>query len=448
MTTTSSEVDRRRTTPTTVGVTLAPAPPPASNARPRRWRPRASSLALGGFIAFAVACFAQSLRVPLADLHGGGSNLHAIQARAFLSGHLDIDIPGYYDSAPFRGRTYVPFPPIPAVLMMPFVAAFGVERTNGTLLSLALTLLNVAIGYRLARRLGLSPRSRVFWLAGMFLGTGYWCGVAASTGVWFYAHVVAFTALLLAVAEAWGKGRGVWVGLALAAAFLSRQLTLFAGFALAARLWSHPDFAHRRARWLNLAGFGAAAGLGVAVYLAFNHARFGNAFESGYRFIALEGSLKERFARHGLFSAAYVPFNLIYLLVQGVHVDFTSPAKLAGVSTDFYGSSLLGASPYVAVAAFARRAGAPVRALWLSVAAIAVPQLLYLNNGASQINTQRFTLDFMPLLFVLVATGLRREEDRGRARLWHGAIAYAVVLNALLLAVLPSLEKAFQALER
>ncbi len=80
--------------------------------------------------------------------------------------------------------------------------------------------------------------------------------------------------------------------------------------------------------------------------------------------------------------------------------------------------------------------------------AIVGAQVLYLNNGFSQTNTQRFTLDFMPLLFVLVGFGLRREAERGRASLWHGAIAYAVLLNALVIAVLPALEGAFRALER
>ena len=211
----------------------------------------------------------------------GAGNLHAHQARAFLSGHLDIGAPGFFDSATFGGRAYVPFPPMPAILLMPIVAAVGVDRTDVPILALALTLLNVGVGYRLARRLGLPPRDRVWWLVAMFLGTGYWYAILGSGGVWFFAHIVAFTALLLAVAEAWGKGRGPLVGLAFAAAFLSRQLTLFAGLALAARLWSHPRFLDRRARLLNLAGFGATAGASVAAYLVFNHARFGDAFETG-----------------------------------------------------------------------------------------------------------------------------------------------------------------------
>jgi hypothetical protein len=223
---------------------------------------------------------------------------------------------------------------------------------------------------------------RVWWLVAMFLGTGYWSAIISSTGVWFFAHVVAFTALLLAVAEAWGKGRGLWVGLAFAAAVLSRQLTLFAGLALVARLWSHPRFVDRRARWLNLAGFGATAGLGLAAYLAFT---------------ARASATRSR--------------------------PVTATYSSAGSK-------------------------APLRALWLSVAAITVGQLLYLNNGFSQTNTQRFTLDFMPLLFVLVAIGLRREAARGRARLWHGAIAYAALLNALVMVLLPALDGAFRALER
>ncbi len=435
---------------TSTNLDVAPAIDAAApGAGRRRWRPRASSLALVGVIAACLICFAQSVRAPIFEnLRGGGGNLHAHQARAFLSGHLDIDTPGFFDSAAYKGRTYDPFPPMPAVVMMPIVALVGVDRTNGPILALVLTLLNVVVGYRLARRLGLSPRERVWWLVAMFLGTGYWLAIISSTGVWYFAHVVAFTALLLAVAEAWGKGRGHWVGLAFAAAFLSRQLTLFAGLALASRLWSHPRFVDRRARCLNLAAFGATASLGLAAYLAFNRARFGHVFETGYRYLQFDGFLKERFARHGLFSAAYLPFNFIYLTVQGVHVDFTSPAKLAGVTTDAFGASLLGTSPFVVVAAFARRADAPTRALWLSVAAITLGQLLYLNNGFSQTNTQRFTLDFMPVLFVLVAIGLRREAERGRARLWHGAIAYAALLNALVMSLLPALDGAFRALER
>jgi hypothetical protein len=423
-----------------------PAPDGAPLVRARARRRRVPMLVATGVVA-AVACFAWSLWRPI-TAGNGADNLHVQQAQALLRGRLAIDQP-LFDCVTFRGRVYVPFPPMPAVLMMPSVALVGVRRSNGPLLALALTLLNVVVAYRLAGRLGLAPRDRVWLLAAFFLGTGYWIAVAWSTGVWFWAHVVAVTFLLLAVAEAWGRGRGHLVGLALAAAFLSRQLTLLAAIALAWRLWSHPRFAGAAAaRWRHLGAFAAALAAGVAAYLAFNAARFGNPFDTGYGHLAPIGYLKERFARHGLFSAAYVPFNLMYLLLQGFHVDFTSPARLSGLGIDGFGASLPGASPFVVLALFARRAQAPVRALWASIAATAAGHLLYFNNGADQHNAQRFTLDFMPLLFVLMAAGLSRESAGGRARLWRGAIVYAVLLNALCLTWLPALEIAFRALER
>jgi hypothetical protein len=418
--------------------------PVAALERPRPYAgPRSRDPALWfvlSITALWLLCFIHSLRAPSPDGHVDG-NLYAYQARAFLKGHLDIEEQAF-DTAPFGGRTYVPFPPMPAIVLMPVVAAFGVSGANGLSLGVVLTLLNVLLVYRLARRLGLSTPDRVWLVLAMFAGTGYWYVVTESTGVWFTAHVVACTALFLAISEAWGKGRGHWVGLGLSAAFLSRQLTILAGLALAWRLYSHPRFTTLRARVINLAWFAAVAGLGLAFYLAFNHARFGDSFDTGYRHIPFGGFLKDRFEEHGLFSLAFVPFNLTYLLLQGFHLDFAVVGTVAqGARPDVFGTSLLAASPFVLVALFARRADSQVRALWISVAAIATGHLLYLNNGYAQVNTQRFSLDFTPLLLVLIAMGLRNEAARNHASLWRGCIGYALLLNVLSLVLLPMLHR-------
>jgi hypothetical protein len=404
------------------------------------WGGAAALLILG-------ACFVKSLWGPVAN-NSGAANLYAQQAHAFLRGHLAVDVP-LFDSAPYQGRIYVPFPPLPAVLLMPVVSIFGLERTNGALLAAFLTLLNIAIAHRLLRRLGVVLVDRVWLLSAFFFGTGYWYLVVTSGSVWFWAQVVAVTCLLLAVAEAWDRGRGHWVGVGLAGAFLSRQMTILAGVALAWRLWTHPAFGLPAARRRNLAAFVAVTSAGVAIYLVFNYMRFGNPFDTGYGHIPLNEVFHERSIRHGLFSAAYIPFNLIYLLFQGFHVDFNSPVRLGGSMTpDPLGTSLLGASPFILLALFAAPAGGAVRAIWASVAAIAIIQLFYINNGASQINTQRFTMDFMPLLLVLIGMGMRREGERHRIGLWRGTMFYAVLLNVLVLVLLPVLGPAFSLLER
>jgi hypothetical protein len=395
--------------------------------------------------ALFTACFILSLRRPIVT-SDGKSNLYAHQAYAFLHRRLNVD-PSQYDSARFQGRGFVPFPPFPAVVLMPVVAVFGVQRTNTALLATLLTALNIFMAYQLFKRLGLAPDDRVWLLLGLVFGTGYWYIVQCSGAVWFWAHLVAVTCLLAAIAEAWGRGRGQWVGAALAGAFLSRQMTILAAVALAWRLWRHPEFATRAQRWRNLALFAVTIAAGGAAYLTFNAVRFGSPFDTGYSHIPFGGVFEARRVRHGLFSAAYVPFNFLYLLFQGFHVDFQSATRLSNPVPDGFGTSLLAASPFVVLALFAARARGQVAALWVSVVAIAANQLFYVNNGAAQVNTQRFTLDFLPLLLVLIAMGMRREVERDRAGLWRGCIVYAALLNALMLVVLPALAPALRALD-
>ena len=53
--------------------------------------------------------------------------------------------------------------------------------------------------------------------------------------------------------------------------------------------------------------------------------------------------------------------------------------------------------------------------------------LLYYYNGWVQVNCQRFSLDFMPLLIWLQALGTLRVDGR----LWKAGVVWAVGLNFL-----------------
>jgi hypothetical protein len=59
--------------------------------------------------------------------------------------------------------------------------------------------------------------------------------------------------------------------------------------------------------------------------------------------------------------------------------------------------------------------------------------LLYYNNGWVQHNAQRFTLDFLPVVMVLVMTAAPR-VPRGVLR---GLVWYALAWNALAMVVFP-----------
>lgn len=366
----------------------------------------------------------------------GEENLYVHQAKAFLEGHLDI--PQYYhDVAIYNGRFYLPFPPFPALLLVPFVAIFGIISTKPVLISIALSVLNVIILMRILKKLGIDSKT-IYWLvAAFFLGTAYWSAAYLSYIVWLFAQVVAVTCMFLAINEALGKGRGVLTGLYLGMAFLSRYACIFAAIFLIAVLWENKFFTTRRSKLSNVLGFVISVGLCVCVFLILNWIRFGNVFETGYNYISYAGFLKERFNRFGSFHPAYVPFNFINMFLQGFHIVFSPPTYLRGFRMDPFGTSITFASPFVFIAFLAKWKKRLLWTAWISITIVLVHQLFFIGNGYTQVNTQRYTLDFLPILILLVALGTKRVKEN----LWKAAMLYSIILNVVALLCVPLLRR-------
>ena len=216
--------------------------------------------------------------------HPGTDNLYVRQADAFLHGRLAIAEYGW-DAAVVRGQNYVAFPPVPALLLTPVVAALGPIAANTVAISLILFALTLVVAWRITARLELAPDQRWWVVLAFALGTPMWIALQRSDGVWFFAHIVAVFCLTLAIHEALGRGRGWVTGIFLAGAVLSRQFTLFAAIFLVAALWQIDVTAPRRTRWLNLAGFALPLLIAGAGYLWFNAVRFGHPLDTGYNYL-------------------------------------------------------------------------------------------------------------------------------------------------------------------
>src|SRR5438093_1084704 len=58
-------------------------------------------------------------------------------ADSFLHGHLYLaNPPSTHDLTPYNGHWYAPFPPLGALLLLPWLALFGVSGTNGIFFSI------------------------------------------------------------------------------------------------------------------------------------------------------------------------------------------------------------------------------------------------------------------------------------------------------------------------
>ena len=144
------------------------------------------------------------------------------QALAFLEGHAAIRYPVeatatspgnafFQDVLPVPTgadgvqRGLVPFPPLPAVVLMPFVWLWGLA-TNGQLIFAILGALDVGIAWWMLGRLPIRTWVRVATTVFLGFGTVLWYAAQIGT-TWYQAHVLAVGLALAAIGVALGGDR-------------------------------------------------------------------------------------------------------------------------------------------------------------------------------------------------------------------------------------------------
>ena len=120
-------------------------------------------------------------------------------------------------------------------------------------------------------------------------------------------------------------------------------------------------------------------------------------------------------------------FNLYTFFIKGFNIEFQGPALLQIKDMDLWGTSLLSASPFLIASIRAKWPATLKWSAWLTIFCILLGLLFYHNNGYFQTNTIRFSLDFLPLLFVLTALGIKDINPW----LLRSLIGYAIFLNLL-----------------
>jgi hypothetical protein len=437
---------------------------PLSRRAARAADPR-STLAVG--IGLVVACFVlYSLSRPAWQVV---YNHFVWQADAFLHGQASIPYPVaatptspgndfFNDVAPVvdaagnqTGRGMIPFPPLPAVVLLPFVAIWGMA-TDQAFLAVVLGALDVGLAFWLLGRVPIRPRLRAALT--VFLGAGSVLWYASSLGTtWYLAHVVALGLTLVAVAIAldaddrWAAldrsaprplldWRQILAGFLLGLAVTSR-LTVGFGVVFLVLVGGGGSWTRRAA--------GAALGIAipVGVLLAYNLAVSGTLFnpvyEALYRYEVWAYPDLNYHAAWSLQDIRYIPQNLGIMLLgppdvmpacdPGVPREIWSAAGCSWLVPRPVGMSLLVTSPawLLAGAAAPLLRDRRVAGGLLATLVIAVVNLMHFSQGWVQFG-YRFSLDFAPFLLIPVALGTERLlAGRGRGAAWGGVLVAGLI---------------------
>ncbi len=454
-------------------IAQGPLPDPGGS-RPAVAAPRARTAVVVG-LGLVLACLAlyQLTRPAYQTIY----NHFAWQADGWLDGQLSIrypvvesvDGPGnayFNDVIPVldgggeaTGRGMIPFPPLPAVVLLPFVALLGLA-VDQTLLAIVIGALDVALAFWLLGRLSVRPAVRN--LLTVFVGAGTALWYAASLGsTWYFAHVVAVGLTLASVGLAVEAddheaardpaaprplvdGRQVAAGILLGLAATSR-LTVAFGFPFLLLVGGGGGWRRR--------GLGAALGMAIplAGLLAYTYAATGSLFspvyEALYRFEVVAYPDLGYNAAWSLQDVRYIPQNLGLMLFRlpdlmppcdpGVARSPWSAEGCSWLVPAQTGMSFLAASPayLLALPSLALVRDRRVAGAFLATLAIAVANLMHFSQGWVQFG-YRFSLDFAPFLLVAVALGTERflgpggASRRGRLGVAVGLVAASVAIQA------------------
>ncbi|MEA2674962.1 MAG: hypothetical protein QOI92_2154 [Chloroflexota bacterium] len=417
----------------------------------------------------------------LAFLHGTAVIDYPVNAGGFPKGNdwmQDIYPLSQLTGNPSTPGALLPFPPLPAIVLAPFVAVWGIA-TDIRAVSVLVGAVDVGIAWWALGRLPVSRRIRLATTIFFGFGTVLWYAAQLGT-TWFFAHVVAVGFILAAVGVALGADRAaddevddlapmpalvrsVVDQLRRPLALLDRRqiiVGLLFGLACTARLpvlFGAPFFmlVGGGGTWVRRsvsAGIGTA--LPVGLLLLYNVATTGHVFHPGYDW-------QYQREANGYPTLNYNPAWGIEdprYLVQNLGIMFLSTPAIAPelapetlgdgapVCTDpgatrglfdktcplaeprAIGMSVLLTSPAFLLAFFALRSRRSrlVAGSYLAIVLIAIVNLMHFSQGWVQFG-YRFSNDFVVFALPLVALGMAR---RGGVRwLGFGLIVASVAIN-------------------
>ncbi len=331
---------------------------------------------------------------------------YSLQAMSWLSGRLDMGKNyEWLELAVYNGKYYLSFPPLPSVVMLPFVLLFG-ERTPSNLVSALYGIFTAMIACKILKKAGMKRGGAVFFAIAYVWGSNMlW--LSTSGGVWFLAQ--GLNMLLLTACVYFAQQKMQMAAYAMAALAVGCRpfsvcmfLPLMAYFYTADKDRPMADRIGGQIRSLIIPAFIALC------YMLYNYVRFGNVLEFGHNYLP-EFTESEK----GQFSLSYILPNLYNLLLRPVtlRADLTLEYPL------FDGFMFYIANPmfliwFAAVVKDVRQKKLDAVRLCIVIAVLAELLLLCAHKtlGGWQFGA-RYTVDMLPMALMYLL--LKKDEPGG-----------------------------------
>ncbi len=119
---------------------------------------------------------------------------YTYQAQAWLNGKVDVENFSWLEIAQYNGKYFVSFPPLPSLVMLPFVLLFGTDTPNNLLVAIY-AIITACFAYASLRKINMNSWIAAFVAMAFVFGSNM-LFISSFGGVWFQAQMLAVLFLM------------------------------------------------------------------------------------------------------------------------------------------------------------------------------------------------------------------------------------------------------------
>ena len=326
-------------------------------------------------------------------------------AKSIMNGVVTVnDIPEFYqDVNLFNSHKYLPFAPLPAVILIPFILINS--ATTEQFVSIIIGSINVGLIYLLLKKLT-STKNAV--LLSVFLGFGtvhFWASLVGTA--WYFAHIVAFMLMVLSLilsVKNTSNTKALISGIFFALAGLSRLTLITGGLFFVINYWKDKK---------NLIYFLVGSFIFVPIFFYYNFLRFGNIFETGYIQIynnytngyvySIQRVWHPESPEPKYMDIKSIPYHLYTLFIMPPEVD---DLNISRAKPSPFGIGIIFISPLLLLVFNKIKLTKIEVQSWFGAIPVAFLTFCHYAQGWVQFG-YRFLLDFLPFLLIILAVKFR-----------------------------------------
>lgn len=372
-----------------------------------------------------------------------GVDLFILQAQAWLHGHLDIGV-SFHDAIIVGGKSYIVFPPLPALMMVPFVAILG-DKFSDIWFNWIFAALNIILLFRTlevmrVRRITIRTSFENLIMALTFgFGTiALWLCLGGQE--WFISQTISIFGIMITLHSTLSR-QWLLATLGVGMVVLTRTSEALIGI-IPLIVYLHDLGVGRRVqrrwyflpqRWPSLRELSVTlAPLVVAllILLIRNKLYFNSFLSTGYD---IQQQQDYPAVKYGLLSWHYIWPNFVVDFLRWPSFSFTDVFDVhphLDLIMDAMGTSVFFSTPLLAIFLFAPQGKTPQAwlriTLWITIAMMLLPVLLYSYEGWNQVGA-RYLFPLYPPLFLLLAQRAARLDAR-----WISLAGLSIFINLLL----------------